>query len=157
MTVDVSASRVVRGSTATISFQGVDQFGEPADPGVVTVGVVDSFGDLVVAAGSATTGTGSAPRVFTLTPLQTSQLDVLTASWSSGGAVIGTTRHEIVGGVYVSVAGLRATEPALAEVAEYPSAKLVEAREQVEAMFEDACGRAFVPRFRVDVLSGNGR
>lgn len=155
LTMTVAASRIVRAATATLSFQGTDADGEPADPGVVTVKVERSDGTVVKAAGTATTGSGTTARTVALTATDTGELDVLTASWSSGGQVIGVTTHEIVGGVYVTVAEIRALEPALSSVSEYTSAQLIAARRQVEALFEDTCNRAFVPRFRVDVLAGD--
>jgi len=156
MTVSTSASRIVRASPAVIEFQGVDQYGEPADPGVVTVGVVNSKGDVVVSPGTASVGSGVSPRTYTFTVAQTANLDRLTATWTVTGTVVGVTSHEVVGGVYVSVADVRRLEPSLSEVPDYSSTTLVDARSQVEQMFEDVCGRAFVPRFRVDVLSGDG-
>ena len=42
-------------------------------------------------------------------------------------------------------------------VAKYPDAAIRAARTEVEALFEDACHRAFVPRFRVDEVAGTNR
>lgn len=156
LTISVPTSRIVRGATATLAYQGVDADGEPADPGVVTVKVESSDGTVVKAAGTATSGSGVNPRTVALTAGDTADLDVLTATWSVGVDVVATSTHEVVGGVYLSVQEIRDLEPALSTVTEYPNAVLITARRQVEAMFEDACNRAFVPRFRVDVLSGDG-
>lgn len=155
LTTTVAASRIVRAATATLSFQGVDADGEPADPGVVTVKVETSNGTVVKAAGTATSGSGTSPRTVALTAADTADLDVLTATWTAAGNTVGVSTHEIVGGVYVTVAEIRALEPALSSTTEYTSAQLIAARRQVEALFEDTCNRAFVPRFRVDVLSGD--
>jgi hypothetical protein len=156
-TTSVASQRAVRSTAAVLRWQGVDPDGEPADPGTVTIGVVDSEGTVVVAAGSATTGSGSNPRTYTLSAAQTADLDVLTATWTVSGTVVAVTTLEIVGDVYVSASDVRLIEPALGEVPDYSTAKIHTARAQVEQMFEDACNRAFVPRFRVDTLRGSGR
>jgi hypothetical protein len=156
LTTFVPSARVVKATPAVIRFQGVDQDGEPADPGTVTVGVTDSKGDVVVAAGSATTGSGTQPRTYTLSVAQTANVDRLTATWTVSGTVVGVTNVEVVGGVFVSVAEIRSMEPALSSASDYTTPVLTAARTQVETMFEDTCNRAFVPRFRVDTLSGDG-
>jgi hypothetical protein len=157
LTTFVASQRAVRGTPAVLRWQGVDPDGEPANPGTVTVGVVDSADAVVVPAGTATLGSGSNPRTYTLTVAQTATLDVLTATWTVGGVAVGVTTLEIVGDVYVSAADVRAIEPSLGEVPDYSTAKIHNARAQVEQMFEDSCNRAFVPRFRVDTLRGSGR
>lgn len=155
MTLSIANSRIVAGSTASISYQGYDQDGEPADPGVVTVAVTNAAGTTVVTAGTATTGSGSNPRSVTLPATATASVDVLTATWSVSGSQIGVTTHDVVGGVYLTVAEIRALEPALSSATEYPAARIIEVRRLVEQMFESATGRAFVPRFRTDLVSGD--
>ena len=157
VTTSVPTSRIVRGANANLAYQGVDADGEPADPGTVTVQVTRADGSDVKAAGTATTGSGANPRKVELLAADTFQLDVLTAAWSIGGTVVAVTEHEVVGGVYLSSSEIRAVEPALSSVTEYPVSALITARQQVEQMFESACNRAFVPRFRVDALSGEGQ
>lgn len=152
----MTVERVVRATAATISFQGVDQYGEPANPGTVTIGVVDSQGNEVVASGTATTGTGTSPRTYALSVSNTANIDQLTATWTVSGVVVGTTKIDVVGGVYVDIATIRATEPALTSATDYPAASVRQARAEVEYMFEDACSRAFVPRFCVERLDGTG-
>jgi hypothetical protein len=157
LTTSVPTSRIVRGAVAELAYQGVDADGEPTDPGTVTVQVIRADGTELKAAGTATVGSGNAVRTVALTAADTAQLDVLMASWSIGGAVVAVTEHEIVGGVYLSVSEIRSVEPALSSATEYPAKAIVTARQQVEQMFESACNRAFVPRFRVDALSGSGQ
>ena len=157
VTTSVPTSRIVRGAVADLAYQGVDADGEPADPGTVTVQVTRADGTDIKPAGTATSGSGVAPRTISLTAADTAQLDVLTAAWSISGSVVAVTEHEVVGGVYLSTTQIRSLEPALSSATEYPAAAIVTARQQVEQMFESACNRAFVPRFRVDALSGAGQ
>lgn len=158
MLLDVVATeRIVAGAAATISFQGVDQYGEAADPGTVTVGVVRADGTEVVAAGTATSGATTAPRTVALTAAQTATLDRLTATWSNGTpTVIGTTIVDVVGGVYVSQAAAALVESTLGVTSGYTAAMFRQNRTEVEAMFEDHCNRAFVPRFTSQELRGTG-
>lgn len=151
----VATERIVAGAPANISFQGVDQYGEPADV-TVTVGVVRANGDTLVNAGTATTGSGTTPRTAALTVAQTADLDRLTATWTTTtGVDIGVTTIDVVGGVYVSQTAADDIEPLLAT--SVLSASLFrQARSEVEAMFEDACNRAFVPRFTSEQLVGTG-
>lgn len=124
--------------------EGAD--GEPVDPGTVTVGIVRADSSELVADGSATVGSGSGERTYTLTVAETQYLDVLTASWSVDGVVVDQTEHEIVGGFYFTSADLREGEPSLSDPARDATDKLLAARTAVEAFLEGVCGCAFVPR-----------
>jgi hypothetical protein len=144
--------RIVAGAPAALTWQGVDSSGEPADPGTVTVGVVRADGTVLLAPLTATTGTGTAVRSVALTASQTAALDWLTATWTVSGVVRAVTVHEVVGGVYMTSAALRAAEPSLSDATKYPAAKLLAARDRTERAFEAECYRAFVPRFRVATI-----
>lgn len=77
-------------------------------------------------------------------------LNLLTLTWTgtfSGTVVSIDTTVEIVGGFYFSIAELRNYDSALQNVTRFPNDALIDARNEVEAEFEDICGRAFVPRF----------
>jgi hypothetical protein len=156
MLTTTSAQRFLRATAATLSWQGLDYEGNEANPGTVTVQVLRSDGTELLAAGTATSGTLTAPRTVTLTASQTANLDRLTAKWSSGGVLLAETHHEIVGGVYITAAQLRNAERSLSSVDTYPTSLLNEGRAEVERMFEDICGVAFVPRFEVERLDGHG-
>lgn len=153
--VDGTAARILRGTAATLTFQGRDQNGEPADPGTVTVGVTRSDGTVVVAAGTATTAPSTAPstRTVALTAAQTSQLDVLFATWTVSGTEIAVTRHDVVGGFYYGVDDLRAAEPSTSTDRSVEEVHAV--RAHVETLIEQSTGVAFVPRFDVAYLEGN--
>lgn len=145
--------QVLRGVSATLSRQSTDSDGNPAAPaGTVTIGVVDAAGNTVVASGTATSGTGTAPRTYTLTAEQTSDLNLLTATWTDSGGGTFTTTVEIVGGYFFTVAEARAAAPAMTDDTNFPTDKIIEARRAIEEEFELICGRAFVPRFRRQMI-----
>jgi hypothetical protein len=142
--------RIVAATEATITWQPTDQEGEPADPAAaVTVGVKRADGTALVADGAATTGTGDSPRAFALSRAQTAQLDVLVATWRIGATVVATTHHAIVGRRYVSLAEVRQIDPTLLSTETTKNADMLRARDEVETMFEQRTGRAWVPRFSV--------
>lgn len=152
----VATERIVRATAATLTFQGVDQDGEPAAPGTVTVGVTKADGTTLVNAGTSTTAATTTTRTTTLTAAQTASLDLLTATWTVSGTAIGTTKVEIVGGVYVSVADIRATDPTLTDTTDDPTATLKRARRQAEQLLEAETGVSWVPRFDTVRLDGTG-
>lgn len=142
--------RILRSTAATLSWQPLDSDGETTtvDPGTVTVGVVASDGSTVVAAGTATSGSGAAARTYDLTPAQTADLDVLTATWTAAGTVLAVTTHDVVGGFYCRTDDIRDREPSTSNGTRDPKDALVLVRNEVECMIESACGgSSFVPRF----------
>lgn len=136
--------RIVAGTVAQLSWQAVDQDGEPSDPGTTTVAVSTSDGTVVLAAGTATTATGTLRTVSV--PAQA--VDQLTATWT-GATASGTTTIDVAGGVYFTTAELRAAETTVALTAEYSTARCIEKRLETETVFEERTGTAFVPRFKV--------
>ena len=154
---EVATERIVAGAAATLTFNGFDQYGEPADPGDLTVHVTRADGDDLLAAGTATTGGPGLTRTVALTAAQTGQLDRLTAVWTTtSGDYTGTTTIDVVGGVYVSQAAADDVEPTLSTTAGTTAALFRYARAEVESMIEDHCKQAFVPRFTSEELRGEG-
>lgn len=151
-----SAQRLLRATAATLSWQSLDYEGNENNPGTVTVQVIRADGTDVIAAGTATAGTGTSARTIALTASQTATLDRLTVKWTSAGVLLAETHHDIVGGVYITAAQIRDAERSLTSVDVYPTSLLNEARGEVERIFEDVCGVAFVPRFEVERLDGRG-
>ncbi|HYF71365.1 MAG TPA: hypothetical protein VD864_01015 [Nocardioides sp.] len=140
--------RILRGTAATLTWQPTDSVGEPAAPsGAVTVEVTSSDGTEVIAAGTATDGTGTDPRSVALTAAQTADLDELTATWTDGDSEH-TTTAEIVGGYYFTVAEARASDEFLADETKVDTATIVRLRAEVEDEIERITNVAFVPRFR---------
>ena len=136
--------RIVAGTAATLTWQAVDQNGEPADPGTTTVAVTGSAGTVVLAAGTATTTSGTARTV----DIAAQAVDTLTVVWT-GVSRTATTYVDVVGGVYFTSAQLRADQPAVANESTHPLADIIEARTITETMFEQRTDMAFVPRFAV--------
>jgi len=142
-----------------MSWQPLGSDGETAtaDPGTVTVGIVRSDGTDVVAAGSATTGTTTAPRVSpVLTVADMATPDLLTATWKVSATTVATTHLEIVGGVYFTIPELRDAERELADSSNPTTAALVTIRTEVETSFESWTNLAMVPRFTVAKVTGYG-
>lgn len=153
----VADQQVLRGAAATLSWQYLDQDGEAADPGVVTVGVTRADGTVVVAAGAATAGTGDDPRTVTLTAAQTASLDLLVATWTrTADSTTHTTTIEIVGGYYFTISQLRAREPSLADEQKYVTDDLQALRREIEGEFEAITEVAFVPRYTRQRVDGSG-
>ena len=140
--------RILRGTSAVLSWQNVDSDGEPAAPsGSVTVEVVTSDGTEVLQALTATSGTGSDPRTVALTAADTAGLDLLTATWTDGDSEH-TTTVEIVGGYYFTLAEARASDDFLADQTKVSDEDIKVLRWAVEDEIERITNVAFVPRFR---------
>lgn len=149
----VADQQVLRGKAATLTVTWVGGDGEPVSaPSPVTVSVVGSDGLTVTTGAAASVGNTS---TFGLTAAETAQLDLLTATWIATGASQ-TTNVEIVGGYYFTATEARAGDSALSDTGKYPDSRLLARRAQVEAEIEMAADVAFVPRFSVVTIEGNG-
>lgn len=142
--------RIVAGTAATLSWQAVDQDGEPSDPGTTTVEVTRSDGSSVIAAGTAATAVG-ALRTIAIDP---QDVDELTAVWT-GTTAVETTFIAVVGGVYFTSAELRDEQPSVVSTVEYPLARVLKMRQVIEVVFEQSTGVYFVPRFQ-QIAPSNG-
>lgn len=149
--------QILRGTAGTLSWQPTDQYGEAAAPtGTITVAVWKANGDELIPAGTATSGSSTNPRTYTLTAAQTVNLDLLTVEWTDQTtAVTYTTYAEIVGGFYFSIAELRAWDASIT-LSAYPDATVRSARRHVEEQCEKITGRAWVPRYRRVRTNGRG-
>lgn len=154
MNIVVTDQRIVRGVPSTLSWQYVDEFGAAAaPPGTVTIGVTKADGTVVVAAGTATAGSGSSPRTYTLPA--TATLELLIVTWTTAGLTF-TTLVDVVGSFYFTIAEARAIEPSLGDATKYPDTDLVRVRHEVEDELEYICDVAFVPHYRRMTLDGSG-
>ena len=136
--------RILQGSSAPITVTLLAG-SVPTDPSPdsATVTVTRADGTAVVTA-QAATGTGVGTFSFTLTPMQTALLDVLTATWTftSGGQLQSRqTRHEVVGGFLCTLQELKTVLSTLDD------ATLAARRVDVEQELEKALGYACVPRY----------
>lgn len=145
--------RFLQATPATVSVTW-DSNETVVDPGTVTLTITREDGTSIVT-GSATSGTGAAPRTFALTTTHTATLDLLALTWTSATLGTLTTYVEVVGGYLFSLSDARGLTP-LDNTTVYPTAKVIAARVLAEMALEDACGVAFVPRYAREVRSGNG-
>jgi len=154
--IDVAGSRHLVGVDASLVFSGADQDGEPFDVGTVTVAVSDGYGTAVSAGAVVESGDANEVRTAVVDGANNLSVTQLVAVWTGPDGVLGTTRHDVVGGYYCTVAEMRA-DTVLGSVSKHPAAALISDRTEVESMLDDACRRAFVPRFATEILSGTGR
>jgi hypothetical protein len=145
---------ILRNAAETLSITAYS--GETATDadGAVTVGIVDSEGQTVVASGTSATSAGSG--VYTYALAAQSDLKDLTATWSGtwGSAMEFTTQHEVVGGFYATPSEVRGLDSLDGETSAYPTADLVSAITWATSVIDDYCGCSFVYRFHRDVLDG---
>jgi hypothetical protein len=149
----VADQQILAGTAATLSWQPVDSDGEPADPGTVTVGVTGSDGSEVIAAATATGGTGEAARTVALTAAQTAQIDLLTAVWKVGSTTVATTVHEIIGAYLLTRAEFVAREAKMSTVA---SSTFSRHRREVDDLFKRETKRGLTPRFAIERIRSYG-
>lgn len=84
----------------------------------------------------------------------------LTMKWTgtfSGTQVTATTYAEIVGGFLFTLAEARAFKTSLANEVKYPNSTIIDVREEIAQLFENFCRVSFIPRYRRDVLDGDGK
>lgn len=142
-------ARVKQATPFTVSNQW-SEGGVNVDPGTVTIGITRADGSVLVAPGTSTSGAGVAARTFALTTTHTAQLDRLKITWTTSLKGVDTSYVEVVGGFLFTIAELRDEDP-LGDAAKYPTDDLVYMRTVVEQSFEKECGRAFVPRYELEV------
>jgi hypothetical protein len=143
--------RILQNTPGSVSKQWYED-GTAVDPGTVTVDVTRADGSAVITDG-AVSGTGTGARTLALTTAHTGLLDRLTLSWVSTDKGTQVSYVEVVGGFLFTLNDLIALKPSNLT---WTTAKLTATRILVEQTIEDACGRAFVPRYTLETLSGTG-
>jgi hypothetical protein len=144
--------RILQGTSDTLAITvTVAETGTDPTPDVATVTVTRADGTIVVAGATAQNGPAGT-FVYPLVPAETATLDVLTAAWSFtlGGQVQTLkTQAEVVGGYHFSLPALRNISPfsGTTGMTTFPTTKLIEGRTYAEQVIEEACERAFVPRY----------
>lgn len=149
---------VLQSQPATVSVQFTDTAGSPANPGTVTVDVANLAGTALVT-DAATTGSGTSPRVYTLSSSLTATLDTLALTFDSDDASIANVIEtvEVIGNHLFTITEARAFDgAAMTSTVTYPTATIAEARARITDQFEAICGVSFVPRYRLDDLNGTG-
>lgn len=154
----MNRERVLQATSATISatFQ-VDGVATDPSPDTATIKITRADGSTLLAE-TAASPTGVGKFSYTLTPTHTALLDELSVAWKAtlnASLQTLTTTVEVVGGFLFSIAQIRQAPYELLEV-DYPNDLVADARTLAEQRIEDACGVAFVPRYRRETLSGLG-
>jgi hypothetical protein len=151
-------ARILRGTRGLISaaFTGADGGPPATDPDIATVRLVDDLGVEVIASTDADDADGAGGFSYTVAAAHTASLAAWSATWSA--AVDGETQSidtpvEVVGGFLFDIPTVRGMG---ITADRYSDATVAAARTLVESELEDACKRAFVPRYVRDVLSGDG-
>ncbi len=139
--------------------------GTQSDAGAVTVGIVDAAGNIIVAAGTATTKTGSgATTAYTYTLSIQTAVRKLTVTWTrtDTGATL-TDIVDVVGAVLFTEADARGftvtgSQTPLASATSYPDAVICEARDRITDLFEQYCEVSFIPRsYHLETAGTGGR
>jgi hypothetical protein len=148
--------RIQRNTTATLSKTFYED-GVAVNPGTVTVTITASDGT-VIAEDAATTGSGTSARTYAVTASDTAMLDSWSVAWASTGKGTLIDDYEIAGGFLFGLNQLGAVKLGQSGTiaGTYSAAQMAEVRVLVESAIEDACGVAFVPRYRVESVSGDG-
>lgn len=156
---DVSTSgttlvRVLVDTTATLTTTFyADGVATDPSPATATITITRDDGTILVNAQPATR-TGVGTFGYPLTSVHTSLLDLLAVEWGSSLGTLSAT-VEVVGGFLFTITQARALSP-LNNASTYPTSAIVDARTMVETALEDACGVAFVPRYKREAVSGVG-
>ncbi len=147
--------RIVQGRSATLTHTFyVDGVPTNPTPDTATVTITRANGTALVPTGSVVDG-GVGIVSLTLIPAETALLDTLKLTWAAsfGGQSQSFVEYvEVCGGFLFTVAQAKAI-PGLTTQS---SANIVEARTMVETALEDACARAFVPRYSFETFDGSG-
>jgi hypothetical protein len=135
--------RILQLTPGTLSQQWYED-GVAVDPGTVTIGITRADGTTLVAAGTGTTGTGTAARTYSLTTTHTALLDRLTVTWTSTSKGTLTSYLEVVGGFLVSLSDLGTV------LTGKTAAQLADKRTAIEQRLEKELGYAVVPRYALE-------
>lgn len=149
--------RILRGKPATLETQFFDARGEQSvDAGTVTVTVTRDDGTDILTDAATTKDTDPVSYTVDLTADHTDELDRLTVTWTSPTHGVQTTHVEIVGALYANVPDIR-DQAGLDDQAKHSTARILEARSEVETRVEVATGLAWVPRYGAETHVGSGR
>lgn len=149
------AEHITTGVASTIGATFYNDEDPATATGDVEVTIVDPWSAVVVDAATATSA-GEGRYTHTL-DAQTAPT-LLTATWSGtfgGSTRTATTRVEVAGGIYPTIGELR-TISDISNADTYTTDDLKRVRNQFIAKAERHCGYSFVPRFRLDDLTGLG-
>ena len=156
LTPTTNARQILTNSVETLSVTAYSDETPAQADGAVTLGIVDSAGNIIVAAGTGATGGGSGVYNYIL-PAQTEPKQ-LTATWSgtwSGSVMSFPTFHEVVAGQYTNPFEVRAMDSISGEAQAFPTSDIIDAIGWAENVVEDFCGTNWVGKFQRDELNGS--
>lgn len=143
--------RIVKGRSSTLS--NTFTFTPTGTPSVALTRMSDGT---AVTTGSVS-GAG-ATWSYTIPATSNTQLDTYHETWTAttgGSAQTFTDDIEVAGGSIFTLAEARAVAP-LSSTTNYPDTAIFAMRTLVEQALEDACGVAFVPRYKLETFNGDG-
>lgn len=152
MYVAPADQRILTGSAGALELTLRDADGDPDTTATtITVEVTRGDGTELLAAGTATSQSGSAHAVA-LTRAQTATPDRLTCTWSTGGTEIATTIVDVVGAHWFSLADLRNRRG----VTKRSDDELRAARDAWADLADRVTGVAWVPRWGRETFRHEG-
>lgn len=148
--------RIHQGRSATLAHTFyTDGTATNPTPDSATV-VITRQSDGTTLSGLSVTDTGTGTVSVTLTPAQTALLDTLEVTYTAtfgGQPQTFTDTVEVAGGFLFNLSDLIAVKPSNLT---WTTAQMLQMRTLVEETIEDLCERAFVPRYRQEVVNGDG-
>ena len=151
---------VLRGTQYTLEspvFVGSD--GEtPEDCASLPTATVTRDDGTSLTAATVTNTSENGKYTAAITTTHTARLDLLRIQWTgtSGSQVqVYDQTLEVAGGWYVTIPEIRG-EQDMSSTTKYPVAELRRRRDEFEAIAEEYCGVAFVPRYATITVRGNG-
>lgn len=158
----MSEIRILRDTGPTTITKRFYRDGTQSGVGVVTIGIVDEDGTVIVTAGTATTLNGSdATTTYTFDLAAQAEVNRAVVTWTATDPTpdeIVVDTLVIVGGWIFTEAELRAHyDSDLSDTdADFTDALLAEARDRITIEFEQICNVAFVPTYNRETIPGNG-
>ena len=157
----MSDIRILRDTGPTTITKRFYRDGTQSGVGVVTIGIVDLDGTVIVAAGTATSLNGSgATTTYTFDLAAQAEVNEATVTWTATDPTpdeIVTDTLVIVGGWIFTETEIRAHYNSdLSDDTVYTDALVAEARDRITTEFEQICNVAFVPTYNRETLGGTG-
>jgi hypothetical protein len=155
LTPTTNARQILTNSVETLSVTAYSDEAPAQADGAVTLGIVDSAGNTIVAAGTSATSAGNGVYNYIL-PTQTEPKQLI-ATWSgtwAGSAMSFPTFHEVVAGQYTNPAEVRAMDSINGEATAFPTSDIIDAIGWAENVVEDFCGTNWVGKFQREELNG---
>ena len=150
---------VVGAGPLTLEVLWPDSDGEPADisGNTVTYSVADADGTELQSGSASVDVTTIGRATLALNAAHTARPRWLAVTWTRDDGAVRTSTHELVGGVYFTIAQARSELGDMDNLTTYPDSFIRRGRDAAERECEEICEVAFVPRFARIRLDGTGR